>query len=242
MSATPTVVPAAPPARSPYASPTGLAIALSVLFALVMGTDALALHADWTMRALADRLAADPGAVGDAEADRATRLIGLTGTFQGNATIVTGIVFLVWFHRVRANAELFAPGAGRLGRGWAVGAWFVPLANLWLPYRIAATTWTSSTPAGAGAGRRGFGPSLVSLWWGGFVLSKLLGWYGGRSYSRAETPEAVRDAATTMLAGDVVDLAAAVLAVLLVRRLTAMQRVRAAQGPPVATARRPALG
>ncbi len=76
--------------------------------------------------------------------------------------------------------------------------------------------------------------TLVNLWWGTFVLSRLLGWYGGMSYSRAESPGAVRDAVTTMLVGDVLDIAGAVLAVLFVRKLTAMQHARAAQGPVVA--------
>ncbi|WP_374776963.1 DUF4328 domain-containing protein [Streptomyces sp. NBC_01310] len=232
------------PAPSPYAAPdvkgvrlrapVGLAIALTVLFPLVIGLAAYAVYADWNMRTLMERLLADSAAVSDAELDRGQRLTGLVGTIQGNALIVTGIVFIVWFHRVRTNAEVFAPGTDKLSLGWAIGAWFIPLANLWLPYRIAVTTWGSSTPLGADGGHRRFPLTLVNLWWGVFVLSRLLGWYGGMSYSRAQSPDAVRDAATTMLVGDVLDIVAAILAVLFVRRLTAMQHARAAQGPVVA--------
>ncbi|MFD6973818.1 DUF4328 domain-containing protein [Streptomyces sp. NPDC059979] len=232
------------PAPSPYAAPdvkgvrlrapVGLAIALTVLFSLVIGLAAYAVYADWNMRTLMERLLADSATVSDAELDRGQRLTGLVGTFQGNALIVTGIVFIVWFHRVRTNAEVFAPGTDKLSLGWAIGAWFIPFANLWLPYRIAVTTWGSSTPLGADGGYRRFPLTLVNLWWGVFVLSRVLGWYGGMSYSRAQSPEAVRDAATTMLVGDVLDIVAAVLAVLFVRRLTAMQHARAAQGPVVA--------
>ncbi|MFF4447786.1 DUF4328 domain-containing protein [Streptomyces sp. NPDC001502] len=244
MSAAPVGPPAPVPAPSPYAAadvkgvrlraPVGLAIALAALFALVIGITVWAVYADWNTRSLMERLLADPTAVSDADLARGERLTGLVGTIQGNAVIVTGIVFIVWFHRVRTNAEGFAPGADKLARGWAIGAWFVPLANLWLPYRIAVTTWGSSTPSGADGGYRRFPLTLVNLWWGAFVLSRLLGWFGGMSYSRAQSPGAVRDAATTMLVGDVLDVAAAVLAVLFVRRLTAMQHARAAQGPVVA--------
>ncbi|MEU9305785.1 DUF4328 domain-containing protein [Streptomyces sp. NPDC048269] len=240
MSATPV----GPPDPSPYAAPdvkgvrlrapTGLAVALTVLFTLVIGFGVYAVYADWNLRALMERLHADPAAVSDDELYRSERLTGLVGTIQGNALIVTGIVFVVWFHRVRTNAEVFAPGAERLGRGWAIGAWFVPLANLWLPYRIAVTTWGSSTPLVAGGGYRRFPLTLVNLWWGAFVLARLLGWYGGMSYARAESAGAVRDAATTMLVGDILELVAAVLAVLFVRKLTAMQHARAGQGPVVA--------
>ncbi|MFE9933383.1 DUF4328 domain-containing protein [Streptomyces sp. NPDC005533] len=212
----------------------GLAIALGVLFSLVVALAAYAVYADWNMRTLMERLQTAPATVSDAELDRGRQLAGLVGTFQGNALIVTGIVFIVWFHRVRRNAEVFAPGAEKLSPGWAIGAWFIPFANLWLPYRIAVTTWVSSTPRGGDEGYRRFPLTLVNLWWGGFVLSRVLGWYGGMSYGRAQSPDAVRDAATTMLVGDVLDIVAAVLAVLFVRRLTAMQHARAAQGRVVA--------
>ncbi|MER6319005.1 DUF4328 domain-containing protein [Streptomyces sp. NPDC001581] len=215
-------------------APVGLAIALAVLFSLVIGIAAYAVYADWNMRTLMERLLADPATVTDAELDRGQRLTGLVGTIQGNALIVTGIVFIVWFHRVRTNAEVFAPGADKLSLGWAIGAWFVPFANLWLPYRIAVTTWGSSTPLGADGGYRRFPLTLVNLWWGVFVLSRVLGWFGGMSYGRAQSPDAARDAATTMLVGDALDIVAAILAVLFVRRLTAMQHARAAQGPAAA--------
>ncbi|GGS30553.1 hypothetical protein Snoj_33930 [Streptomyces nojiriensis] len=238
------VAPVGPPAPSPYAAldgkgarlraPVGLAIALAALFALVIGIACYAVYADWNTRALMEGLLTDPAAVSDAELDRGARLTGLVGTIQGNALFVTGIVFIIWFHRVRTNAEVFAPGADKLAGGWAIGAWFVPLANFWLPYRIAVKTWGSSTPYGDDAGYRRFSLTLVNLWWGTFVLSRLLGWYGGMSYSRAQSPGAARDAATTMLVGDVLDIVAAVLAVLFVRRLTAMQQARAAQGPAAA--------
>ncbi|MFI8389453.1 DUF4328 domain-containing protein [Streptomyces sp. NPDC085540] len=236
-------VPVGPP-PSPYAAPdvkgvrlrppVGLAIALTVLFALVIGFDVFAGYADWNTRSLMERLLADAAAVSDAELDRGDRLAGRAGMFQGQVTIVTGIVFIIWFHRVRTNAEVFAPGADKLPRGWAIGAWFIPLANLVLPYWIAVSTWTSSTPSGADGHPRRFRLALVNLWWGTFVLAKVLAWYGGRSYAGAETTEDVGSAATTMLAGDVLDIVAAVLAVLFVRRLTAMQHARAAQGPVVA--------
>ncbi|WP_328792092.1 MULTISPECIES: DUF4328 domain-containing protein [unclassified Streptomyces] len=237
-------VPVGPPPPSPYVAPlvkavrprppVGLAIALTALFALVIGFDVFAAYVDWNSRSILERLLADSAAVSDAELDQADRLAARAGMFQGQVAIVTGIVFIIWFHRVRTNAEAFAPGADKLPRGWAIGAWFIPLANLVLPYRIAVTTWMSSTPFGADGQRPWFRLTLVNLWWGTFVLSKVLGWYGGRSYASAETTEAVRNAATTMLAGDVLDIVAAVLALLFVRRLTAMQHARAARGPVVA--------
>ncbi|MFJ3926244.1 DUF4328 domain-containing protein [Streptomyces sp. NPDC090022] len=47
-----------------------------------------------------------------AQGDRGDRLNRLAGMFQGQALVVTGIVFIVWFHRVRTNTDVFAPGGG----------------------------------------------------------------------------------------------------------------------------------
>ncbi|MFJ5553311.1 DUF4328 domain-containing protein [Streptomyces sp. NPDC093225] len=240
------VAPAGPPAPAlyPYAapdlkgvrlrSPRGLAIALAVLFALVVGTDLFAVFADWNLRSLMERVMADSGSVSAAELNRGDTMNGVAGTLQSAATLVTGIVFIVWFHRVRTNAEVFAPGADKRKRGWAIGGWFVPIANLWIPYRIAVDTWGSSTPFEADGSYRRVPLTAVNFWWGVFVLSTLVGRYASRVYGHAETADALHSAATTMLFSDALDVVAAVLAVLFVRKLTAMQHAKAAQGPVVA--------
>jgi Domain of unknown function (DUF4328) len=55
------------------------------------------------------------------------------------------VMFVVWFHRARINAD----GHGwpqRESPGWAIGAWFVPVANLWLPFRIMVDIWRAGLP------------------------------------------------------------------------------------------------
>ncbi|MVO85355.1 DUF4328 domain-containing protein [Streptomyces sp. p1417] len=40
------------------------------------------------------------------------------GCRGATALVANGVVFLVWFHRVRVNAEVFEPCVHRKGRGW----------------------------------------------------------------------------------------------------------------------------
>ncbi|THA86907.1 DUF4328 domain-containing protein [Streptomyces sp. A0592] len=239
-------VPAGPPVPSPDAGPvvTGvrlraavaLAVALTVLCVLFIGCSAYAVYADWTTWALMERLVSDPGAVGDAELGRGESLFLLASSVQTRAMIVACVVFIVWFHVVRANARVFAQNADTGASAVAVRARFVPLSNLWLPYRI-ATTWVSSRPRGAADGSRRFPSTLVDVWWGAFVAARVLGWCGGMAYALAQSPGAVRHAATALLVGDVLDIVAAVLAPLFVIGLTAMQRSRPTRNPAVATVR-----
>ncbi|MEV7560897.1 DUF4328 domain-containing protein [Streptomyces sp. NPDC089795] len=67
------------------------------------------------------------------------------------------IAFLVWFFRVRSNAEVLAPGSHKYPVGFAIGAWAIPLAMWWLPRRIALDV------------RRAGGPPrdawLINAWW-----------------------------------------------------------------------------
>ncbi|MER7730608.1 DUF4328 domain-containing protein [Streptomyces erythrochromogenes] len=239
--------PAGSPVPSPDAGPvaTGvrlrpavvLAVALTVVCVLFAGCSAYAVHADWSMWALMGRLVADPGAVGDAEPGSGESLFLMASSVQSKALIVTCAVFFVWSHLVRANARVFARGADAPASGVAVGARFVPLANLRLPNRIAAATWVSSRPLGADEGFRRFPLTLVNVWWVVFVAARVLAWCGGMGYSLAQGPGAVRHAVAAMLLGDVLDIVAAVLLPLFVIRLTAMQRARHAQSPAVPAVR-----
>ncbi len=122
------------------------------------------------------------------------------------------IVFLCWFRRCRLNAELFAPGTHKHGAGFAVGAWFIPVAMWWIPRRIALDIWRANSPAG--------GSWLINAWWvawlaktvGGAVAVQL----GARPYGSS-------------LYDDVAGVAAAFLAILVIQQMTSRQdaRVRA---------------
>jgi hypothetical protein len=79
----------------------------------------------------------------------------------GLPTIVVGVLFLIWFHRA-------ATIAARLGRparrspGWAVGGWFIPIGNLFLPYQSARDLFRPFEQR-----RR----RLVGRWWAAYLLA-----------------------------------------------------------------------
>lgn len=92
---------------------------------------------------------------------------------QVGALVVTGIAWLMWQHRgQRILGELqdtrFTPGA-------AVGWWFVPFANLVMPYRTMSELYRgSASPASRSA--RSPGPMvLLTLWWLTFIATTILG-------------------------------------------------------------------
>lgn len=79
------------------------------------------------------------------------------------SAVIAGVLTLCWFAIARANAETYAPVRFTLGRGWAIGAWFVPLASVVLPYLVARDIHKGTT-----AGRRPGPPTggaVTGLWW-----------------------------------------------------------------------------
>ncbi|WP_405856897.1 DUF4328 domain-containing protein [Streptomyces sp. NBC_00090] len=194
----------------------GLSYAVVVLLALNLAFDLPLAAAE--IRALS----------GPDEALWATTFVGinLNLAYSVAATLygATAIVFIIWFHRLRRNAEVWA---GDLSRrpGWAIGGWFIPIANLWIPRGVAVDIWRASRWQPYAADGRGE-LALLNSWWTVWVAGAVVNRIAVLLYRRAETVDALATATAWSLAGYLLDAAAAVLAILFVRRLTSMQHTK----------------
>ncbi|MCX4795408.1 MULTISPECIES: DUF4328 domain-containing protein [unclassified Streptomyces] len=212
-------------------SSAGLAKAVVVLLMAVAVADLLAMAAGLNIRrVLGNGPENDFATYDDAEATLADNLYGSAGALQGVMTLATGIVFILWFRRLRMNAEVFDPSVQPMSPGWSIGAWFVPFANLVLPRRIAGGIWTASAQTNPDGSWRTVPATAMNLWWGAWVCSLAFSWVTSRQYMRAEKTQEIIDAAGLVMASDALDIVAAVFAILFVRKLTRMQGERAALG------------
>ena len=89
---------------------------------------------------------------------------GVSGA-TGVATIGALVALLLWLHRTVRNAPALGAGTPPTSPGWAVGWWFVPVANLWQPYAILRDLWG-----------RMVGPGhkhawIVGAWWASWVVA-----------------------------------------------------------------------
>ncbi|GAA4919690.1 DUF4328 domain-containing protein [Streptomyces coeruleoprunus] len=207
-------------------SPVGLSYAVVALLALVVAVDLFAIYASLNMRDLmGDIVSGDFTADRLEEANRADRLSYFSTSLALMSLIAAGVVFIVWFHRTRTNAGIFHPELQRRGPGWAIGSWFIPIANLWIPRQIAGDIWDASEQD------KRESRTVLNAWWAAWVISTVLNQMAARMYYRAEEPAALRTALTVDVISGVVDMAAAVLAMLFVRKLTALQHAKALRGP-----------
>ncbi|MEV2244879.1 DUF4328 domain-containing protein [Streptomyces sp. NPDC049970] len=211
-------------------SPVGLGRAAVVLLAVVIATDVVALAAGLNVRG--EFAALGGAATYDADpVTRAEAVYGIAGGLQGLVTPATGVVFIIWFHRLRLNAEVFDAGLQPMRPGWAIGAWFVPVANIWLPRRVAGGIWEASAQHYGDGGRRTVSKAPLNLWWAVYIGSAAFSWVVSKNYERAVLPGELTDAVTLVMSADALDIVAAVLAIVFVRELTRMQCERAALGP-----------
>ncbi|WP_229925429.1 DUF4328 domain-containing protein [Streptomyces longispororuber] len=228
-------------------SPVALGRAAMALLGVVAATDLWALWAGLGQRRILDRaLAGEYGEAFQREVEDADSRYALAGGMQFVALGLTAVVFLWWFRRVRVNAEIFVPEAHTKGRGWALGGWFVPVVNLWIPRRVTSDIWDASVPGPEVAERLapvGWDPreprpahALVNAWWLVWVVGFFAGRAAGRLYRDAETVQEYVTGVHWMMVADALDVVAAVLAVVVVHRITTMQdtkaRALAAAGRP----------
>ncbi len=69
---------------------------------------------------------------------------GLIATLASAVSLATVVVWLVWQHRSQSNLFAARLAGLRYTPGWAVGWWFVPFANLVMPFRTMRELWTKS--------------------------------------------------------------------------------------------------
>ncbi|MEU3567657.1 DUF4328 domain-containing protein [Kitasatospora sp. NPDC036755] len=211
------------PSPAVYRSPRTSAVAATVLLA-VSGAEALAsLGTAFRLYGQVGDIAEDTELVDQSSLMDTAHLYDSISVLQLVTLIATAAAFVTWFHRVRVNAEAFDPHGHRFRRGWAIGGWVTPVVALWFPRQIAGDIWQASTRPDASGVRLPAPQILINLWWAAFLLSNALDRLGSRFLNSARYPDSYQQAVGWLIAAAVTEVAGAVLAVLLVRRLTAMQ-------------------
>ncbi|MFD4656713.1 DUF4328 domain-containing protein [Kitasatospora sp. NPDC058444] len=215
------------PSPAVYGSPRTSATAATVLLSVCGATTLASLGVGVSLYAEAGALATGTESDGSALMDTAL-LYDNVGLLQLVAMAASAVAFVTWFHRVRVNAEVFDPNGHRFKRGWAIGGWITPVVNLWFPRQIAGDIWQAGARPDASGVRPQLPQTLLTLWWAAFWISNATARIGSQylDSASAQFADGYQQAVAWLLASDLLSVVAAVLAVLVVRRLTAMQEER----------------
>ena len=168
-------------------------------------------------------------------------------------TIAIAVLFIIWMWRAANNNEALGRRNPRLSDGWAIGGWFIPVANFVLPVLIMQDLWRgsdASVPRDHPDWRQAPGSALIGVWWG-LLVASVVGRFASRANANAagefESFSDYRASNTLAVLATLLAIGAAVLAVSVVRRLARRQercleaqqvawQQRAPQGPPPAPA------
>lgn len=146
--------------------------------------------------------------------------------------ICTGVVYLMWVHRVARVAT----GLGAqlsYTPGWAVGWHFVPIANLVKPYQIMTELVAASRPEHLGGTdwKRLPTPGVIGVWWGLWIGCNVAGRVALHSaMAEGETAQVVSFVAS--LTSEVLTIGAALALLQIITQIDESLTLRA-QLPPV---------
>jgi hypothetical protein len=168
-------------------------------------------------------LLAAPGVSSALVVDGLTVIVGILQVVLGLAFVVT---FLVWLHRLSTNLHAYSGVRLEHSPGWAVGWFFVPVANLFKPYQVMKEVWRVSH------GTRAVGAAPVGWWWALYLASGFLGRLSSTLSTRAASYgiEGTPIPTLAFLFSDLNDLALNIVLLLMVSRIAAAYAVNIREG------------
>ncbi|MEV7601543.1 DUF4328 domain-containing protein [Kitasatospora sp. NPDC089797] len=217
------------PSPAVYRSPRATATAATVLLVVCGAATLFQLVADLLLYGAVGDLSGDVDFGDETALGAPFTLSALAGLLYLLTLVGSVAAFLTWFYRARVNAEVMDPHGHRRGRGWAIGGWFTPVVFLWFPRQIAGDIWQAGVRPDATGVRPPLSQTLLNFWWGAFVVANATGRMGGELTGAAHYPDDYQQGLVWTIASDALGVAAAVLAVMVVRKVTAMQEERCAE-------------
>ena len=155
--------------------------------------------------------------------DARARWIGLE---QVGVYLVTVGFFWRWILLAAHNVRALGARGLEISPGWAVGYYFVPVANLWKPYQAMVEIWKAT--ASPWTWQQEPGSALLGWWWTFWILTNLAGQLVFRSTMNPEFFGGYDGTVALSIISDTVDLPLCILAMLLVRKISQRQAALAA--------------
>jgi hypothetical protein len=201
----------------------GAAIALYALLSANIAVAAIAFSDELDRHSLYERAKSKPWTITLSEVHAAEHRLDTVNVIALSVVIATAVAFALWAWA--AYSRLGELGyERRSSSAWAVAAWFVPIANLFMPKRIV------NDLVDAEVSRRGVSAETVSLrrwataWWVAWLASLGAGFVANSMDKNVKTIDDALGASAAYLARNVVFVVAAVLAIFAVGFITHQQR------------------
>jgi hypothetical protein len=218
------------PSGSAWRDLRGLANAITVFLGLAIAASVFAIAAYANRISVADDILHERFDFGILQrADDADNLVKASAAISVLLVVILAVLVIIWTFRAMKNNEALGRTFPRFKPGWGIAGWLIPFANLVIPVLILQDLWRGSdvrSPRGDTSWRSNSGSPLVGWYWTAFIVANLLrfaGTTGNDDQFTRRYYEDLKNQDSRFLAGSVIAIAAAVLAILVFRRITARQ-------------------
>ncbi|MCJ8290141.1 MAG: DUF4328 domain-containing protein [Crocinitomicaceae bacterium] len=145
--------------------------AINALYAMLFGSAMMILIGIYTAYLVSDMSLMFTT---EAEYNSYLILIGIVSFVFLVIYIICVVMFIMWFRRAYFNLHKLVPSSQlKYSEGWAAGAWFIPIFNLWGPYQIATDLFSKSEALlvkhNLMEGKPNF--HLIKNWWWGLWIA-----------------------------------------------------------------------
>ena len=128
----------------------------------------------------------------------------IVGIIQVGLWLVAGVSILAWIRLANNNARALGATDMEFTPNWAIGWYFIPVANLWKPYQAMAEIWQAS--GGSKSWKTESAPGILVIWWFVWLASNIFDRLAFQLTRKAEEIPELQDASLAMMASDVISV------------------------------------
>jgi len=113
------------------------------------------------------------------EAELIDSIQGIVGFLSIATFIITAISYLKWVYQANLNCSGFTNEGMLFTPGWSIGYYFIPLMNLYNPFKAMKEIWNvSENPKDC----HYYGNKILTLWWAFWILNGFIGFVELRTW------------------------------------------------------------
>ncbi|TIT19978.1 MAG: DUF4328 domain-containing protein [Mesorhizobium sp.] len=152
-----------------------------------------------------------------AAADWNDTMQGAIGVVQLVLWLAQAVIILAWIRLANKNVRLLGARDMEFTPGWAIGWYFIPIANLWKPYQAMSEIWRASSGSPDWKSRETSG-SLPG-WWFAWLAANVLGRLSFKLTMKAQEIPELKNAAIATIAADVASVVLCILFLEIVKEI-----------------------
>ncbi|BCM18135.1 DUF4328 domain-containing protein [Mesorhizobium sp. J8] len=154
---------------------------------------------------------------------------GAIGIAQLVLYLAQAIIILSWIRLANRNARALGARDMQFTPGWAIGWYFIPIANLWKPYQAMSEIWRASS--GSADWKSAETSGTLQGWWAAWLVANALGRVSFRLSMKAQEIPELKNASIATTAADVASVVLSLLLLEVVKEIYRRQTAWSAAPP-----------